>query len=204
MSRPVLAAISLVVLALVCTPAVSFACVLNNQASLSADGHAAVRDLGAGTTLFRFERVYGRGGSIRFAENMADLRQSLSTAELTHPFLWRWGDGTYSIARAPAHVYRRSGTFQVAVYAFGAREAEAWAPFDRVRIQIVPPGEVWRDNLLYTVLDAFGFTLHWAVRLGFVALALAIAYGFWLERKRHPVRTGQIPTVSSSAQLGPD
>jgi hypothetical protein len=120
---------------------------LNNQSSLSADGYAAVKDLGAGAIVFNFERVYGRGGGIQFSENMSDLRKSLTSAELAHSFLWRWGDGTYTIGRAPSHVYRRLGTFQIAIHAFRTAEGEGWFPFDRARVKIVPAGEAWWDNL---------------------------------------------------------
>jgi hypothetical protein len=184
MMRRILTALAVCLFAAACTPTLSRACVLNNQSSLSANGYAAVKDLGTGTIMFDFERVYGRDGTIQFSENLADLRQSLSSAEVAHPFLWRWGDGTYSIARAPSHIYRRLGTFQIAIYAFGTAEGEGWSPFDRARVTIVPAGEVWRDNLGYTVLDVVGFTLHWAVRLGLAALALIVAYGFWDDRQR--------------------
>jgi hypothetical protein len=99
--------------------------------------------------------------------------------ELAHPFLWQWGDGTYSIARYPTHVFHRVGTFRIAIYAYGTAEGDEWSPFDRARVQIVPAGEVWRDSLGYTVLDVIGITLHWAVRLGLGGLALIVAYGFW-------------------------
>jgi hypothetical protein len=199
MIRRILAAIAACLIAAACTPTLSLACVLNNQSSLSANGYAAVKDLGAGTIMFDFERVYGRDGKIQFSENFSDLRKSLTSAELAHPFLWRWGDGTYTIAQAPSHIYRRLGTFQIAIYAFGTAEGEGWSPFDRARVKIVPAGEVWRDNLGYTVLDVFGFTLHWAVRLGLAALALIVAYGFWEDHKRSRSRKRVQPALPHPA-----
>ena len=131
--RKLLFAIAVCLVAVACSPTSSFACVLNNQSSLTANGNAAIKDLGAGAIAFRFERVYGRDGSIRFSENMADLRKSLTAAELVHPFLWRWGDGTYSIAWSPTHIFHRLGTFQIAVYAYGTAQGEGWSPFDRAQ-----------------------------------------------------------------------
>jgi hypothetical protein len=202
MMQRLLTAISVCVVAVACSPTLSLACVLDNQSSLSANGNAAIKDPHAGAVSFSFERVYGRDGSIRFSENMSDLRKSLTPAELAHRFLWRWGDGTYSIAWSPTHVFRRLGTFQIAIYAYGTAEGDGWSPFDRARVQIVPAGEVWRDNLGYTVLDAFGFTLHWAVRLGLGVFGLIVAYGLWQDWRRGQTQQCEQPVMTRMVHSG--
>jgi hypothetical protein len=170
----------------------AFACVLSNQSSLSANGYTAVTNIGTSNTSpsfvpFIFQRVYGRSQTIRFAENLNELKKSLSSASLSHPFLWRWGDGTYSVALAPSHTYRKTGSYVINIYAFQSAEGgDAWSPFDQARVTIVPPGEVWRDNLGYTALDVIGFIMHWVFWIGATVLLVIIAYGFWEDwRKRH-------------------
>lgn len=170
------------------------ACVLDNLSSLAADGHAAVRNFASPSgnldrwAPFYFERVYGMGQAIGFAEKTSDLKKNLSSAELAHPFRWSWGDGTQTIGTNASHVYHRTGMYLINVYAFDAlQRGSPWFPFDRARVQIVPAGELWRDNLVYEVLDLIGFALTWGVRVLLAALALCIAYGFfWEDRRRKP------------------
>jgi hypothetical protein len=63
---------------------------------------------------------------------------------------------------------------------------------------------VWRDNLGYTVLDVFGFLLHWTVRLGLAGLALIVAYGFWDDWQRSRSRGRKSPTMAPEAHFGPE
>jgi hypothetical protein len=147
---------------------------------------------------FIFQRVYGRTQTIRFAENLNDLKKSLGQAALSHPFLWRWGDGSYSVAFSPSHTYRHTGSYNINVYAFRSAEGgDALTPFDQARLTIVPSGEVWRDNLGYTALDVVGFIMHWVFWIGATVLLVIIAYGFWEDWRARRI-------VPKRAQAGPE
>lgn len=169
------------------SPAVASACILNSQSSLSANGYAANKNFDGssvgGTAIpFVFSRVYGRGQAIHFDENLTDLKKSLSATALAHPFLWRWGDGTYSIARSPSHLYRHVGTYMISVYAYQAPAGgDAWSPFDRAQMRIVPPGELLRDNLGEDFLDLFSLVVTWGIRLVLGGAAALLARSFWID-----------------------
>lgn len=190
-------------LALALSPAPASACVLNNQSSLSANGYAASKNLdqlptAASFVPFVFLRVYGFGQSIHFSENFSDLRKSLSAHELSHPFLWRWGDGTATVGRSPGHVYTRTGSYVLSVYAFGtAAGGDAWTAFDKARITVVPPGEVWRDNLGQDALNVVGAVFKWTIWSVLAGVAALLAWGFFTDwrggRKRRLSRPTQQP-----------
>jgi hypothetical protein len=206
--------LSVVVLAAGLTPAAVSACLLNNTSSLSANGYAAQKNLDARTPgeyaaiPFVFTRVYGRGTSIRFAENFNDLSKSLSPAALSHPFVWRWGDGTYTVARAPSHPYLRAGTYLISIYATGTSDSgDAWSPFDRAQIRIVPPGEVWRDNLGEDALDAFDLVFSWTVWMVLGGIGFLLAWGFFLdfrEKRRERVQPQAATSTSMETLVNPD
>lgn len=191
-----LLAVGLVILVLSAVgPAVpALACVLNNQSSLSANGNLALKNFGSASgggppaIPFYFARVYGQGQAVRVAESYADLRKTLSASQLAHPFLWRWGDGTDSTGSSVAHMYRKTGTYDSSVYAFGLQQGgSGWAPFDQAKIQIVPAGEVWRDNLWQDALDVLAIVVIWGGRLFLATLASLLIWGFWADW-RHPRR----------------
>lgn len=170
------------------------ACVLDNTSSLSANGIAALKNVDAPSgnlaswAPFVFERAYGQGGAIHFAEKMSDLQRSLSLTALHHAFLWKWGDGRQTIGQAGSHAYTGLGTYVVSVY--GYDRARGWFPFDRATLRIVPDGEVWRDNLGWEFLDILSFVLIWGFRIVVTVVSVALAYGFWADwRHRHGRRS---------------
>ena len=190
---------SLLLIAL--SSATATACILNDQSSLSANGSAAVKnyDSPTGRSLnnwapFNFQLVYGIGSQIRFNENFADLRKSLSRTVLGHPFLWKWGDGSTSRGFSPTHAFARGGDYVVNVYAYDPRRggATGWFRFDEAKVKIVPPGEVWKDNLGQTALSVFGSVTSWGIRVVLAAGAALIVYGFaddFRRRRRKRART---------------
>ncbi|HLJ67578.1 MAG TPA: PKD domain-containing protein [Chloroflexota bacterium] len=182
-------------------PSVAGACILNNKGSLSANGtlventYATQANGQPAPTTFSFPVVYGRGDTIRFTENLADLQKSLSAVSISRPFLWVWGDGTYSRSRNPSHRYNRVGTYLIRVFALGPAQGDSWTPFDRATIRVVPPGEVWRDNLGHTVLGVFDLAVSWTIWIILSAVALLLAWGFWEEwrhRRRRQRRSAQV------------
>jgi hypothetical protein len=197
-----LVAVTLVLTALIgrllSPTSLAFACMLDNQSSLSANGFVALKNFDLPTknlanwAPFIFDRVYGQGQSIHFTENFNDLKKSLSTSVLQRPFLWKWGDGAQSIGHAASHIYAHTGWYIITVYAYdpSRSRANAWFPFDRAKIHIVPAGEVWRDNLGNDALLALDIVMTWGIRLALAVGAALLAYAFWHDwrkRKLHQV-----------------
>lgn len=179
---------------------IASACILNDQSSLSANGTAAVKNYDSPTghnlndwAPFNFQLVYGMGSRIRFKENFTDLRKSLSQAVLSHPFLWKWGDGSSSHGFTPTHSFAQGGDYVVDVYAYDPQRggAAGWFRFDEAKVKIVPPGEVWKDNLGQTALSVFGSLTTWGIRVVLAIGAALIVYGFaddFRRRRRRRAR----------------
>lgn len=174
-------------LAITLSLATASACILNDQSSLSANGTAAVKNYDSPTghklndwAPFNFQLVYGIGLGIQFAENFKDLRKSLSREVLGHPFLWKWGDGSTSRGFSPTHEFARGGDYVVDVYAYDPQRggAKGWFRFDEAKVKIVPPGQVWKDNLGQTALTVFGSVTSWGIRVVLAVGAALIVYGF--------------------------
>ena len=86
---------------------------------------------------FTFPRVYKPGQLVRFSENQADVRRTLTPSALSHPWRWNFGDGSTAVGYNVQHGYRRAGTYKVTVRAyFTATNYHDWLEFDAVTIRV--------------------------------------------------------------------
>lgn len=132
----------LVLAALPIGAAVAHACGVDGIPSLSADGVLAHRNGAPGATEtlaqwapFVFPVAYRSGRSIRFGENMAEVRRSLPPQAFVRPWRWSFGDGTSGTGVIGLHSYRRAGLFKLIVSAY-YNEYHSWYAFDSALIRI--------------------------------------------------------------------
>src|SRR5205823_8535282 len=144
--------------ALTLAPAVAVACVIDNTASLSANGVRATPTTAAPSDAGRWAqftvgKAFASRAPVRFAELRSDLVRSLAPATLAAPFRWAFGDGATMLGHAATHRYAHPGLYRLTVYGFLQR-THSWFPFDNVLVRIVPPDQVLEANLGYYVLRA--------------------------------------------------
>ena len=85
---------------------------------------------------FAFPHAYRAGQRITFHEADALVRPVLTLADLRRPWRWRYGDGTSTMGDRVTHVYRRAGTYKVAVDAYYPHYG-GWQQFDSITISVV-------------------------------------------------------------------
>ena len=91
-------------------PVSASACVIDNTASLSANGVRAnpTTDVSIGAALwapFTFTKVFAVDDSIHLTESHADLARSLPPSMLAAPYKWDFGDGTSALGHSVLHHY---------------------------------------------------------------------------------------------------
>src|SRR5579875_2135791 len=120
------------------------ACGLDGVPSLSIDGRLVAVNktlTSAGKidtwTPFVARGVYAAGRSLLFTENRANVALSLPPLAFRYPWRWTFGDGASARGMSAQHIYRRPGTYIVAVQAYLVAGAHhQWYPFDKATIHV--------------------------------------------------------------------
>jgi hypothetical protein len=88
----------------------AWACALDNRPSMSADGVLAHLTAAVPTAAtlptwasFTFPRVYKPGQPVRFSEDQAEVRRTLTPSALSHPWRWNFGDGSTAVGYNVQH-----------------------------------------------------------------------------------------------------
>ena len=149
---------ALLVLLLALGPVSAQACMLNNSASLYADGvqasPTASNASGSGPWApFSIGKAFATTDAVRLSEARSDLARSLTTATLAAPFRWVFGDGTTALGHVATHRYARPGVYHLMVYGLDT-PTQHWFEFDSALLRIVPPDQVIQSNLGYYALRA--------------------------------------------------
>src|SRR5438105_1298070 len=110
-------------LAFALEPGVAAACVIDNTASLSANGVRATPTTAAPSNAgpwaqFTVGKAFASRAPVRFAELHSDLVRSLPPATLAAPFRWAFGDGATMQGHAATHRYAHPGLYRLTVYGF--------------------------------------------------------------------------------------
>lgn len=139
------------------SPGIASACVIDNTASLYADGVRATPSTSAPSNgfwaPFTVDKAFASRAILHLTEARSDLERSLTASELSAPYRWLFGDNTTSLGHAVSHRYRRPGSYRITIYAFSQR-THRWFPFDNVAVRIVPPDQMFQANLGYYTLRA--------------------------------------------------
>jgi hypothetical protein len=180
-------------LALALQPGAAAACVIDNTASLSANGvHATPTTSapsGAGPwAQFTVGKAFASGAPVQFTELHSDLVRSLAPATLAAPFRWTFGDGATALGHAAAHRYAHPGLYRLTVYGFSQR-THSWFPFDNVLVRIVPPDQVVQANLGYYALRALDVVMSGVMWLIDAALILLLVIALRSRRRRREPTT---------------
>ena len=184
-------------LALALWPGTAAACVIDNTASLSANGVRATPTTsapsGAGPwAQFTVGKAFASGAPVRFTELHSDLVRSLAPATLAAPFRWAFGDGASTLGHLATHRYARPGLYRLTVYGFSPR-THGWFPFDNVLVRIVPPGQVLQANLGYYALRALDVVMSgvmWLIDAALILLVLIALRSRLRARRREPTACG--------------
>jgi PKD domain len=180
-------------LALALAPGVAAACVIDNTASLSANGIRATptttapRDGGLWAQ-FTVGKAFASRAPVQFAELRSDLVRSLPPASLATPFRWAFGDGATALGHTATHRYAHPGLYRLTVYGF-AQRTHSWFPFDNVLVRIVPPAQVVQANLGYYALRALDVVMSgvmWLIDAALILLVLIALRSRLRSRRREP------------------
>ncbi len=173
----------ILLLALLLTTGTATACVIDNKASLFANGVQATLNPAAppsnGASLwarFTLDKAFASATPVRFSESRADLQRSLAPDTLAAPYRWEFGDGAAALGHTVAHRYTRAGLYRLTVYGY-AKATHSWFPFDNALLRIVPPGQVLQANLGYYALRALDVAMSgfmWVIDALLVGLVLYI------------------------------
>jgi PKD domain len=180
-------------LALALEPGAAAACVIDNTASLSANGVRATSTTstpsGSGPWApFTVGKAFASRAPVQFAELHSDLVRSLPPATLAAPFRWTFGDGVTVLGHVATHRYARPGLYRLTVYGFAPR-THSWFPFDNVLVRIVPPDQVLQSNLGYYVLRALDVVMSsvmWLIDAALILLVLIALRSRLRARRREP------------------
>jgi len=184
-------------LALALEPGAAAACVIDNTASLSANGVRATPTTatpsGPGPwAQFTVGKAFASGAPVQFAELHSDLVRSLAPATLAAPFRWAFGDGATALGHVTAHRYVHPGFYRLTVYGF-AQRTHSWFPFDNVLVRIVPADQVLQANLGYYVLRALDVVMSglvWLIDAALILLVLIALRSRLRARRREPTACG--------------
>ena len=180
-------------LAVALAPGVAAACVIDNTASLSANGVRATPTTStpSGTGLwaqFSVGQAFAGGAPVQFTELRSDLMRSLAPATLAAPFRWAFGDGAAALGHTARHRYAHPGLYRLTVYGF-SRRTHSWFPFDNVLVRIVPPDQVFQANLGYYALRALDVVMSgvmWLIDAVLILLVLIALRSRLRTRRRGP------------------
>jgi hypothetical protein len=186
-----------VALVLMVAPGVAGACVLDNTASLWANGVRAGLTTAAPTDLvhwspFTVGKAFAANTPVQLSEKQSDLARSLTPATLAAPYRWAFGDGSTALGHTSTHRYAHPGTYRIVVSGQG-KGAQGWFTFDSVLVRIVPPDQVFQANLGFYALNALDFAvpgLLWLVDAGLVIGALYLVVLTWRGRRSAQRRVG--------------
>ncbi len=192
MTRRMMSILALVVVALVLTPSVALACVIDNTASVYANGAQATLTTtaaspGALWAPFTFGQAIATAAPVRLDESRVDLLRSLASATVAAPYRWTFGDGTAALGHAVTHLYARPGLYLIGVEGFDG-QTRRWFTFDKALLRVVPPGQMLQSNLGYYGLRALDIgmsSLGWVVDAALILLIGAAVRG----RRRHARRS---------------
>ena len=177
-------------------PVGASACVIDNTASLSANGARATltTDMRVGAALwapFTFTKSFAADDSIQLAESRADLARSLPPSMLAAPYKWSFGDGATALGHVVTHRYAHPGLYQISMYGYNAG-THGWYSFDKALMRVVPPGQVLGANLGYYALRALDVVMSSLLWLADAALALLVlAVVVSRRRARRPRASGR-------------
>jgi hypothetical protein len=180
-------------LALALAPEVAAACVIDNTASLSANGVRATPTTTAPSgpgrwAQFTLGKAFASGAPVQFAELHSDLVRSLAPATLAAPFRWAFGDGVTALGHVATHRYAHPGLYRLTVYGF-AQPTHSWFPFDNVLVRVVPPDQVLQANLGYYILRALDVVMSgvmWLIDAALILLVLIALRSRLRTRRREP------------------
>ena len=188
-------AAGILLLALLVMTGTATACVIDNKASLFANGVQATLNPAAppsnGAALwarFTLDKAFASAAPIHFGELRADLQRSLAPATLAAPYRWEFGDGSGALGHTVAHRYARAGLYRLTVYGY-ATATHSWFPFDNALVRIVPPGQLLQANLGYYALRALDVVMSgfmWVIDALLVGLVLYIVVSQRRRRKAPP------------------
>ena len=186
-------------------PAVAHACSLDGIASITANGNTANLTGGAPTaaTIAYWAQftlpAAAPEDALQLAEDLGKLRRTLPAAAFAKPFRWAFGDGTEILGLTGQHRYQQLGWHKITVSYYWA-SGNRWVVFDNAQIHIVPPGDVWRANLGYTIGKIFQIIVRitiWLTALFLIGLAIWVR----IRSKRGSPRNA-LPTQSTIVGIG--
>lgn len=171
------------------------ACVIDNKASLFANGVQATLNPAAPNpsasspwARFTIDKAFASAAPVHLSELRSDLVRSLSPAMLAAPYRWEFGDGASVLGHAVAHRYARAGLYRLLVYGY-SKATRSWSLFDTALVRIVAPDEVLWANLGYYALRALDIVmsgLMWLIDAVLVALVLYVVVHQRRRRKAAP------------------
>jgi len=182
-------------LALALAPGVAAACVIDNTASLSANGVRATPTTAAPSDAGRWAqftvgKAFASRAPVQFVELHSDLVRSLLPTTLAAPFRWAFGDGAAALGHAATHRYAHPGLYRLTVYGFSTH-THSWFSFDNVLVRIVPADQVVQANLGYYALRALDVVMSgvmWLIDAALILLVLLALRSRLRTRRRSQVR----------------
>ncbi|HEY8286491.1 MAG TPA: PKD domain-containing protein [Chloroflexota bacterium] len=138
-------------------PITTWACAIDNVASLTANGVPAMLVTDPPTSAgpwapFVLAQAVAPRTTVRLEEEPADLARTLPAAVRAVPFRWAFGDGAVAIGPLVAHQYVRPGQYHLQVYGYDPR-GRRWFVFDGALVRVVPAGQLLGANLEYNLLQ---------------------------------------------------
>src|SRR5579871_2331968 len=118
------------------------ACGIDGVPSLSANGALAhintarpSRQNLAHWAQFVFTASFHGGQTLRFSENLAEVRRTLLPQAFGKPWRWSFGDGSTSTGYTVQHAYKRAGEYKLIVSAYFS-DYKTWYQFDDALVHI--------------------------------------------------------------------
>ena len=178
-------------------PTSTWACAIDNVASLSANGVPAMLagtppTAGGAWAPFVLAQAFAPNTPVRLREAPADLARTLPATVQAAPFRWDFGDGTTALGHEAIHRYARPGRYHLLVYGYYGRERR-WLVFDSAMVRVVPASQLLQANLWYealrTIIAISGIT--WPIDAALVCIAAILL----LRHPRHPASASRADAI---------
>ncbi len=168
------------VLILTLNPVEVRACIIDNMASLFADGVPAMRTAAfsngpAPWAPFTIAQAIVTRRPVQLTEARSNLVHTLPATALLVSYRWTFGDGLTARGFAIVHRYAHAGLYTLTVSGYDTH-GRHWFVFDRALLRVVPSDQALTANLGYGALRAVSTlsSVTWPIDAVLVLVASAL------------------------------